>query len=458
MACQTNQQTNGPCPNWTFSASTNRITTSGFTYDAAGNTTADGVNTYTWDAEGRLSGNTYDALGQLVQNGATAFPYDAFGNQAAWYTVSNGVWFTMFVPFQGQILADAANDVFFHRNALGSVGYTTQANGSYYEEYLYYPWGQIWANPAGRQYEQRFASMPFLDEATQPIFGTHFRTYPPRLGRWLSPDPLAGDVFNPQSLNRYAYVLNNPAGLIDPLGLQCKQGDPKCTDPADRTACRDADPLYPPCNPGLPGYGGLLPSQQDVFYVATGLMVTGQSAFCPEQFQTCLATLGGAIIGLDGTGMVGTLFNPCSDRDVEADECGVGGVSTVGTGIWIPDTGSLLRVSANPTGPIIGPAPRGPTNTNNFGPLSFWDALGIAIGCIFQMEPDMAAPMQAQASPQDSTEAPEGTAGQQVLQGPRGPLNPKGANSQAPATAGNAAGVLASTLRCLANVKGAWGR
>jgi RHS repeat-associated protein len=38
-------------------------------------------------------------------------------------------------------------------------------------------------------------------------------------GRWLSPDPLGGDVTNPQSLNRYAYVLNNPTTLIDPLGL-----------------------------------------------------------------------------------------------------------------------------------------------------------------------------------------------------------------------------------------------
>jgi hypothetical protein len=41
------------------------------------------------------------------------------------------------------------------------------------------------------------------------------------LYRWLSPDPVAGDITNPQSLNRYAYVLNNPTNLIDPLGLQC---------------------------------------------------------------------------------------------------------------------------------------------------------------------------------------------------------------------------------------------
>jgi hypothetical protein len=40
------------------------------------------------------------------------------------------------------------------------------------------------------------------------------------LRRWLSPDPVAGSIFNPQSLSRYAYVLNNPTNAIDPLGLQ----------------------------------------------------------------------------------------------------------------------------------------------------------------------------------------------------------------------------------------------
>jgi len=35
----------------------------------------------------------------------------------------------------------------------------------------------------------------------------------------MSPDPLGGDITNPQSLNRYAYALNNPTTLTDPLGL-----------------------------------------------------------------------------------------------------------------------------------------------------------------------------------------------------------------------------------------------
>ena len=46
-----------------------------------------------------------------------------------------------------------------------------------------------------------------------------FRQYSSNLARWLSPDPVAGDVGDPQSPNRYHYVLNNPTNLTDPLGL-----------------------------------------------------------------------------------------------------------------------------------------------------------------------------------------------------------------------------------------------
>ncbi len=52
------------------------------------------------------------------------------------------------------------------------------------------------------------------------------------LGRWLSPDALGGDVTNPQSLNRYAYALNNPTTFVDPLGLETinygSTGPPPC--------------------------------------------------------------------------------------------------------------------------------------------------------------------------------------------------------------------------------------
>jgi hypothetical protein len=44
------------------------------------------------------------------------------------------------------------------------------------------------------------------------------------MGRMMSPDPselLYADPTNPQSLNLYSYVLNNPLKFIDPNGLEC---------------------------------------------------------------------------------------------------------------------------------------------------------------------------------------------------------------------------------------------
>lgn len=48
----------------------------------------------------------------------------------------------------------------------------------------------------------------------------HFsaRFYSPRLGRFLSADTIVPDPSNPQDLNRFSYVRNNPIKYIDPTG------------------------------------------------------------------------------------------------------------------------------------------------------------------------------------------------------------------------------------------------
>ena len=48
------------------------------------------------------------------------------------------------------------------------------------------------------------------------LYLTWFRAFDPRLGRWLSRDPLG----EPAGLNLYAYVGNDPINLMDPLGLK----------------------------------------------------------------------------------------------------------------------------------------------------------------------------------------------------------------------------------------------
>ncbi|MCZ2076114.1 MAG: RHS repeat-associated core domain-containing protein [Bryobacterales bacterium] len=56
-------------------------------------------------------------------------------------------------------------------------------------------------------------------------------------GRFTSPDPIAGSAANPQSLNMYAYVWNNPLRHTDPTGMVvswedsdvgCRKGEIKC--------------------------------------------------------------------------------------------------------------------------------------------------------------------------------------------------------------------------------------
>ncbi|GIV82919.1 MAG: hypothetical protein KatS3mg051_2273 [Anaerolineae bacterium] len=44
------------------------------------------------------------------------------------------------------------------------------------------------------------------------------RWYDPSLGRFIQPAPLVPAPGNPQALNRYAYVLNNPIRYTDPSG------------------------------------------------------------------------------------------------------------------------------------------------------------------------------------------------------------------------------------------------
>ena len=63
------------------------------------------------------------------------------------------------------------------------------------------------------------------------------RYYSSPQGRFTSPDPLlaSGHPLNPQSWNRYSYVLNSPLTLADPTGLAPEPGQTQDTPPPNRT-------------------------------------------------------------------------------------------------------------------------------------------------------------------------------------------------------------------------------
>jgi RHS repeat-associated protein len=50
------------------------------------------------------------------------------------------------------------------------------------------------------------------------------RFYSPKLGRFLSADPMGQSIANPQGFNRYSYALNNPVRYTDPTGYWVDEG------------------------------------------------------------------------------------------------------------------------------------------------------------------------------------------------------------------------------------------
>jgi RHS repeat-associated protein len=214
-------------PSLSLSVNTqNRITNSGFTYDAAGNLTADGTYTYTWDAENHLKSvsgvtYTYDGDGRRVNKSTGKLYWYGSGGEVLAETDLSGNITAEFSYFAGQRIAwrDSSGNVYYiFADQLGSLRTMTNATGVIQKESDYYPYGterQV-TNTVDLNY--RFAGMEYDSETTD--YHTLFRQYAPNLGRWFSRDPERGCVKNPQGLNLYGYVSDNPTNLTDPLGLQ----------------------------------------------------------------------------------------------------------------------------------------------------------------------------------------------------------------------------------------------
>jgi len=67
------------------------------------------------------------------------------------------------------------------------------------------------------EFQSRSSGKERDTETGLDYFGARY--YGSSMGRFLSPDPIAGTLANPQSLNKYAYVLNSPLIATDPTGM-----------------------------------------------------------------------------------------------------------------------------------------------------------------------------------------------------------------------------------------------
>lgn len=103
---------------------------------------------------------------------------------------------------------------YLHDDALGSIIFKTDSSGTLITSSTaaYDAYGYSKAN------DPKFTGKS-KDSSTGLIyFGARY--YDPNVGRFTSADSLGGNIAMPQTLNRYAYVSNNPTFYTDPDGRQ----------------------------------------------------------------------------------------------------------------------------------------------------------------------------------------------------------------------------------------------
>jgi RHS repeat-associated protein len=115
-----------------------------------------------------------------------------------------------------RVITNGGNTLYFlHGDHLGSTSLTTNASGGVVARQLYDAWGNI--RLRGDVKTDIGYTSQREDRSTNLMF-YRARYYSPLLGRFVSADTIVPEPNNPQSLNRYAYGLNNPVKYIDPSG------------------------------------------------------------------------------------------------------------------------------------------------------------------------------------------------------------------------------------------------
>ncbi len=205
---------------------------SGTTYDPAGNQQLVNGDTASYDSEnhqtslsfaGATEAYLYDGNGQRVEkagpNGTTVFVYDAMGKLAAEYSTA--------------VNTSPCATCYLSADHLGTPRLVVDGSANLIGRHDYLPFGEeIAAGQAGRNTQwgpgndfvnQKFTGKERDSESGLDYFGARY--YGSGLGRFTGPDwsakptPVPYAVLaNPQTLNLYQYMRNNPLGGADQDG------------------------------------------------------------------------------------------------------------------------------------------------------------------------------------------------------------------------------------------------
>ena len=199
-------------------------------FDANGNLTSNGINTFVWNARNQLT--------QITQGGTTQFSYayDALGRRTS-KSVAGAAAPTTYL-YDGMnavqevignvtnpILTGLGTDERYARNdvngrtdfltdALGSTIALTDPTGAITQQYSYDPYGNVTQSNTTTGFTNPYLYTGREADSTG-LYYYRARYYSPTMGRFISEDPMG---FGGGQLNFYAYVAGNPLGYRDPSG------------------------------------------------------------------------------------------------------------------------------------------------------------------------------------------------------------------------------------------------
>jgi RHS repeat-associated protein len=237
-----------------FSSANNRIMRLGFVYDANGNLTDEPEKKYFYNAENKLykaivagvvtSENFYDANGhrvrKVVDGVATRFVYGKDGELIEERNDSTSVVTKDYFYRDGELLAttkEGGGYEYATADHLGSPrAWTSGKDGNLtgLSRHDYMPFGEeLFAGYGVRTADQGYAAMSQQDGQRKQFAGyerenetgldfAEARYHSNMQGRFTSVDPVIfapHRLSDPQSLNLYSYVRNNPLTLVDPTGM-----------------------------------------------------------------------------------------------------------------------------------------------------------------------------------------------------------------------------------------------
>jgi RHS repeat-associated protein len=174
------------------------------------------------ECSGRLAQYVYDGQGNLVKR--------TMGD-GSWTVYIGGIYeerqdesYVKYYSAFGRRIAMRDNAGMVHyilSDHLGSSTVVTDASGGEVGTMKYYPYGAERSTTGQMVTDKLFTGQQKEPQAISMLglynYGARF--YSTLVGRFVSPDPLIASPGDPQTLNRYAYVRNNPLVYVDPSGL-----------------------------------------------------------------------------------------------------------------------------------------------------------------------------------------------------------------------------------------------